>query len=152
MQIFQPVLPEDKLLKENSKLPAETNRLLKQGIWAYFLLLIFEGALRKWFLPGLATPLLIVRDPIALWLVINVWQRGMFPSSLYLKATVFIGILGIFTATLLGHGSLPVALFGARILLFHFPFNVCNWRIFTRGGRNKGGEGYLMASCSNDLY
>ena len=35
---------------------------IKQMIWLYFFLLIFEGALRKWFLPFLATPLLVVRD------------------------------------------------------------------------------------------
>ncbi len=35
-------------------------QLLKSGIWAYFLLLIFEGAIRKWIFPGLATPLLCV--------------------------------------------------------------------------------------------
>src|SRR3546814_1990531 len=44
--------------------------LLKQGIWVYFILLIFEGALRKWVLPGLATPLLVVRDPVALLLLL----------------------------------------------------------------------------------
>lgn len=107
-------------------------RWLKFGIWAYFLLLIFEGALRKWVLPGLATPLLIIRDPLALWLVIDTWKRGLLPSTIYLVGMVIIGIVGIFTATLLGHGSLPVALFGARILLLHFPLIFVIGRIFNR--------------------
>ncbi len=99
----------------------DANRLLKQGIWAYFFLLIFEGALRKWVLPGLATPLLIIRDPLALWLVIMVWKRGLLPSNWYLSGMVLIGISGIFTACLLGHGNMLVALYGARIMLIHFP-------------------------------
>ena len=44
----------------------DPRKYLKIGIWIYFYLLIFEGALRKWFLPSLATPLLVVRDPVAL--------------------------------------------------------------------------------------
>lgn len=96
-------------------------RLLKKGIWLYFLLLIFEGALRKWFLPFLATPLLIVRDPLAIWLLYQSLRRSLLPANIYLSATVFIAIVATFTALFLGHGNLPVAIFGARILLIHFP-------------------------------
>jgi hypothetical protein len=88
--------------------------------------------LRKWVLPGLATPLLIIRDPIALWLVVVCWRRGLLPSSIYLTGIVVIAIVGIFTATLLGHGNLMVALFGARILLLHIPLIFVIGRIFTR--------------------
>ncbi len=110
----------------------DPNRRLKQGIWAYFILLIFEGALRKWFLPGLATPLLIVRDPIAIWLIFVTWKRGLLPFNLYMIGIMLIGVIGIYTATLLGHGSLIVALYGARILLFHFPLIFVIGRIFNR--------------------
>ena len=44
---------------------------IKIAIWLYFFLWIFEGALRKWVLPSLATPLLIVRDPIAIFIIIK---------------------------------------------------------------------------------
>ena len=107
-------------------------RLLKLGIWTYFLLLIFEGALRKWFFPSLATPLLIVRDPVALWLVILTWKRGLLPSNAYINGMFLIGITGIFTAIFLGHGSLPVALYGARILILHFPLMFVIGQIFSR--------------------
>jgi hypothetical protein len=105
---------------------------LKRGVWAYFFLLVFEGALRKWVLPGLATPLLIVRDPVALWLLIATWRRGWLPANGYLTGFFAIGIIGIFTATLLGHGNLFVALFGARILLLHVPLIFVIGRVFTR--------------------
>src|SRR5258708_39486843 len=38
---------------------------LTRFIFLYFWLLIFEGSLRKWVLPGLAAPLLVIRDPPA---------------------------------------------------------------------------------------
>lgn len=109
-----------------------TSRWLKRGVWAYFFLLIFEGALRKWVVPGLATPLLIIRDPIALWVVVMVWRRNLLPSNIYLAGMTVIAVISMFTATLLGHGNLFVALFGARILLLHFPLVFAIGRIFTR--------------------
>jgi hypothetical protein len=117
---------------------------LKRGVWAYLLLLIFEGALRKWVLPGLATPLLIVRDPVALWLLVVAWRRGFLPSNFYLTSIVTIGIIGIFTATLLGHGNLFVALFGARILLLHIPLIFVIGRVFTREDVVSMGKALLL--------
>jgi len=95
--------------------------LLKKAIWVYLLLIIFEGALRKWVLPGLSTPLLVIRDPIALWILFVAWQNGFLPKTIYLTGMIILGALGIITAMLFGHGSLPVAIFGARILMIHFP-------------------------------
>src|SRR5690554_2578602 len=98
-----------------------SDSLLKKGVWAYFFLLLFEGALRKWFLPGLATPLLVVRDPIALFLIWKAWQTGVLVPNRLMTGSIVIGIISIYTSLLLGHGSIPVAIYGARILLIHFP-------------------------------
>lgn len=116
-EIFSPPGPSPTLDEVKGQ-----NLWLKRGIWAYFLLLIFEGALRKWFLPGLAGPLLIIRDPLALALIYLTWKQGLLPKTFYLFGIVVTGIVGIYTALLFGHGSLPVSLYGARILLIHFPF------------------------------
>lgn len=127
------VRPEPRVVLERRKNAAkDPNRLLKQGVWAYFLLLIFEGALRKWFLPGLATPLLIVRDPLVVWLLFVTWQRGLLPANPYLIGMMLIGVLSTFTAVLFGHGNIAVAIYGARILLLHFPMIFVIGRIFNR--------------------
>ena len=107
-------------------------RNLKKWIWAYFILLILEGALRKWILPGLATPLLIIRDPIALWIVLVSWKEDLIKFNIYLAGIVMIGVVGFFTAIFLGHGNLFVALFGARMLLLHFPLIFIIGRIFDK--------------------
>ena len=39
-------------------------KVLRWLIWTYFWLLLFEGGLRKWIVPSLANPLLIIRDPV----------------------------------------------------------------------------------------
>lgn len=108
------------------------NRILKNGIWLYFFLLLFEGALRKWILPGLATPLLIVRDPVAIYLLIKAWQHDKLPVNNYTVSIMVITIIAMLTALMFGHGNLFVAMYGARILLFHFPFMFLIGHIFTR--------------------
>lgn len=112
--------------QSNSSTIARLNReaafqSLKTGIWVYFILLIFEGGLRKWVFPGFATPLLVVRDPVAIWLLFTAFRNGYLPSNNQFYAIGFIGFTSMFTAVLVGHHSLLVAFYGARILLFHFP-------------------------------
>ena len=120
--------------------------LLKRGIWAYFLLLIFEGALRKWFLPSLSTPLLIIRDPIALWLLWIAVKDGILRANVYMSSMILIGIVGIFTALFFGHGDLAVAFFGARIFILHFPLIFVIGTIFTRQDVIKMGKALVWIS------
>lgn len=110
----------------------DEDRQLKKIIWLYLLLLIFEGALRKWFLPFLSSPLLIIRDPIAIWLIYKVWSRGLMPSSALLNGMVVLASTGIVTAIVFGHGNLFVAGFGARIFLIQFPMIFVIARVFDK--------------------
>jgi hypothetical protein len=105
---------------------------LKKGVWLYLILLIIEGALRKWVLPGLSNPLLIIRDPLAIWLIYKSWQRGLLPINSLMVWMVIIGFVSIFTTLIWGHGNLLVALFGARLLLVHFPVIFVIGKVFTR--------------------
>lgn len=120
-------------LQEARLVTTKSLRALKLGTWAYFFLLIFEGTLRKWFLPGLATPLLIIREPLAIWLLLTLARRrDLFPVNGYIIIMAIIAVVGMTTAVLLGHGNLLVAMFGARILLIDFPLLFVIGRIFTR--------------------
>ena len=96
-------------------------KYLKYGIWLYLFLLIFEGALRKWFLPFLAGPLVLVRDPVALAILVVAYWNNMVKLNLYIVFTMFITIFAIITTLIFGHGNLGVCLFGARILILQFP-------------------------------
>jgi hypothetical protein len=118
----------------------EKNYLLKQAIWAYLLLILFEGALRKWFLPSLAAPLLIIRDPLALWIIVIANGRGLFPKTAFVIWMVSIGIISIFTALFFGHGNLQVAIYGARVLLIHFPLIFVIGKILNRADVLKIGK------------
>jgi hypothetical protein len=97
--------------------------LLKKLFWLYFLLLIFEGALRKWVLPQLSAPLLLVRDPIAILIIWEAYRTRRWPKQ---WASV-IGILaaGIvalcFIQLVVGENPWFVAVYGLRSYLLPFP-------------------------------
>ncbi len=97
--------------------------LLKKLFWAYFLLLVFEGALRKWIAPGLSAPLLLIRDPLALWILLEAFRKYKWPSK-------WSGIAGFLAVSMLLLCAVqiillsnpwPAALYGVRSYLLPFP-------------------------------
>ena len=96
---------------------------LKKLFWAYFLLLIFEGALRKWIVPGLSAPLLLIRDPLGMLILIEAFRRGKWPPR-------WSGVTGLLAVGLLLLAAVQVivignpwaaALYGLRSYLLAFP-------------------------------
>ena len=113
---------------------------IKKGIWLYFLLLFFEGALRKWILPQLATPLLIVRDPIAIWLLVQCLQYNIWKPNGFVITAWLVTILSFAFTFIVGHGNLFVAIYGMRIMLLHFPLIFIIGRILTYEDLEKMGK------------
>jgi hypothetical protein len=115
-----PVFKYDLSYGKKSTLEDCTSSIIR-GIWIYLLMVLFEGALRKWILPSLAGPLLIIRDPLCIWILLTAWKKGQLNLNYFGISMLFIGFVSIYTAYFLGHGNIYVALYGARILLLHFP-------------------------------
>jgi hypothetical protein len=97
--------------------------LLKKLFWAYFLLLIFEGALRKWILTPFAAPLLLVRDPIALLIIFEAYRENKWPERWSTVTGILsIGLLGIcVTQLVIGINPWFAGLYGLRSYLLPFP-------------------------------
>lgn len=109
-------------------------RQIQLLLWSYFWLIIFEGALRKWILPGLSTPLLVIRDPIAIAAVmLGLPYLTKRPWSGWLWWTWGVGGIGFFLALIAGHRDPITALFGARIWFFHFPMIFLYPAVFDSG-------------------
>lgn len=98
-----------------------TYKSLKIAIWLYFILWIFEGSLRKWILPSLATPLLVVRDPIAIYIILRAFYLNVKFVNPFVVISVIFTLLSLAVTLTFGHGNLFVGLYGARIMLLHFP-------------------------------
>jgi hypothetical protein len=96
---------------------------LKKLIWLYFLLLIFEGALRKWVLPEYSAPLLVIRDPLGMLIIIEAYRTGKWPE----KWSMAVGILaaGFFALCIMQVAMVDnpwvAALYGLRSYLLPFP-------------------------------
>jgi len=105
---------------------------IKIAIWLYFLLWIFEGALRKWILPSLATPLLIVRDPLAIYIIVRAFYLKVNFINPYVVLSSIFTLLGLAITLTFGHGNLFVGLYGARIMLLHFPLIFIIGAVFTK--------------------
>jgi type IV secretory pathway TrbD component len=104
---------------------------LKNGIWLYYFMVLFEGALRKWVFPSLATPLLVVRDPLVVVLLMIAIRRKILVLNGYMAIVLTVGVLSFIFAMIFGHGNLFVALYGVRILLLHFPLIFVIQKVFT---------------------
>src|SRR6056300_708715 len=118
-------LPKRKVV---SQAVAADYAFIKKLIWVYFFLLLFEGALRKWFLPGLSQGLLIIRDPIVIWIYFLCYIRGIFPlDNKY--------IVRAHPATVI---------FGARTNILHFPLIFIMARVLTLKDVINFGKAFLI--------
>ncbi|MES2891576.1 MAG: hypothetical protein V4725_06170 [Bacteroidota bacterium] len=132
--------------RKEVSVPKDPNSFLKKLIWLYILLWIFEGALRKWVVPALSMPLLVVRDPIVLWLLVLTAQRKLIPGSIYYGGMVFLGFLSLLTAIMIGHGDLYVAIYGARTMILYFPMIFVIGYVFNVEDVKKVGKWLLIIS------
>jgi len=125
--------------------PDQATRHLKKLLWLYLWLLIFEGALRKWLLPQLSAPLLLVRDPLVLWMYAIAISRGIFPRNGLVQWTVVLAVLSFF-ASLAGIGTLKVTLYGIHANFLHLPLIFLIPKIFDSEDVKNVGKWLLLLS------
>ena len=120
-------------------------KAIKRLIWLYFFLLIYEGALRKWIVPSLANPLLIVRDPVVILIYILSLNKGAFPDSSFVGWTIGLGIVTFVLSLFTGVGNFLVSVYGWRTDFLHIPLiflmprvlnsedvkQLCKWLLIT---------------------
>lgn len=96
-------------------------RLVRNLIWLYLILWLFEGGLRRWFLPGLATPLLLIRDPLVVAIYFIAFSKKLFPTNGFILAGAILAVITFANALAVGHGNLLAALYGVRCDFLHVP-------------------------------
>ena len=125
---------------------------LKRWIWLYFILLIFEGTLRKWLLPQLSDVLLVIRDPIVLVIYMLAIKARLFPRNGYMLSLGIIAILCwlVSLVVLQPYLSLkPLVLvtgFGFRSNFLHLPLIFVMGRALDADDVKKLGRWILIGS------
>lgn len=97
---------------------------LKRLVWLYFWLLIFEGALRKWVFPQYSAQLLIIRDPVVLWIYFLAFQANLIPRDKLLAFLWFLcgtGLMLVAIQLVMIKVPLSVLLYGYRTAFLHLP-------------------------------
>ena len=121
---------------------------IKKLIWAYFLLLLFEGALRKWFLPGLSQGLLIIRDPLVIWIYYLCYSIGVFPlNNKYLQRCFQWVTIAVVLSFLINQAHPATVAYGARTNLLHFPLIFIMGRILTWEDVINFGKAFLVLAA-----
>jgi hypothetical protein len=90
-------------------------------IWIYFFLLMFEGVLRKWILPGMSDPLMLIRDPFLLAIYALAVANSAFPLNAYIIVLSALGSLAVFLGFTIGTHDLIVTGYGFDACFFHLP-------------------------------
>jgi hypothetical protein len=93
---------------------------LRRLTFVYFLLLILEGALRKWIFPSLSGPLLIIRDPVLLLIYGIAFYRGDWPWNGWMRALLVLAVACAMASIAVGC-SLKITLFGVRTDFWQIP-------------------------------
>ena len=102
-------------------------KYLRRLVWTYLVLLLFEGALRKWIVPQLSDPLLIIRDPVVIASYLLALRARVFPRNLFMLALGIIALLSWLVSVLVLLPYLPpkmillVTLYGLRSNFLHLP-------------------------------
>lgn len=142
------ILQKQPLKKLHRPLVADSDySFIKKLIWAYFIFLITEGALRKWFLPNLSQELLIIRDPIVLWIYYLCYVQEVFPTNnKYLQRCFQWTFLAVVISFLTTQSHPFTIIYGARTNLLHFPLIFIMAKVLTWEDVLKYGKAFLLFS------
>jgi len=139
----RPKLPDsDATSAQDTSAPAaepQMHRLIRYLLWLYLLALIFDGAARKWLVPGLSDVILVSRIPIVAAIYALALPARLVAVNGYVIVSLGLALMTVPLA-LLAHGSIPVAIYGALVNYFFIPLifiipRVLDYRETERMGR-----------------
>jgi hypothetical protein len=124
---------------------------IKLLIWLYLVLLIAEGALRKWVLPSMSDELLIVRDPVLLVIYALALASGLFPTNRFVMVIGVLAGLSVMASIMGGHTNLLVIAYGLRINYLHLPLIWIMGRVLDRRDVERIGAFLLVVAIPMTL-
>jgi len=95
--------------------------VLRNLLWIYLVLLIFEGALRKWILPSLDAPLLVIRDPLVICIYVLAWKHRLSFSNAFFAVNLALAVATAAMSSVFGLGNAMVTLYGLRTDFLQVP-------------------------------
>lgn len=141
----------DKEIPRLIRLNQSRIKTLRIGFYLFFILLLIEGGLRKWVFPGLSDVLLIVRDPVAIWMLVYSIKHGIIRNNTTIVTSFSISVVSVITALVIGHGNIFVAVYGARIFIIYIPLLYLFGRILNKEDVFEVGKWLIYSSIPMTL-
>jgi hypothetical protein len=95
--------------------------VVRSLIWAYFILLLLEGPLRKWIVPDFEKYILLSRDPVLLLIYVAAIGSHVLRLNWILALLGIVAALTTASAMTAGHGNIGIALYGLDANFLHLP-------------------------------
>ena len=96
------------------------DQILYYLVLVYIALWIFEGGLRRWILPSLSNPLLLIRDPLVVLIYSVAAAMRRFPFNIFISSAIGLALLEAAIVPF-GHGNPIVGAYGIRSDFLHVP-------------------------------
>lgn len=129
---------------------SRTVRWIGWLIMTYIVLLMIEGALRKWIVPKYSDPLLVIRDPVLLAIYWLAFRARLFPRNWWVISLFGIGVLSLVFSILFLSQFLPwvpiaaITLYGFRANFLHLPLIFLIAKVFDEEDVQKIGWWILL--------
>lgn len=120
---------------------AETT--LKRLLWLYCVLWLTEGALRKWIFPEFSGPLLLLRDPLAVSIIVYAFAAGVWNLNTWTSILWGMGSVSFFITLSLGV-PLTVSIIGLRTIVLHLPLIFLFEKLLTHEDVDRMGNIFLV--------
>ncbi len=117
---------------ERERLLQRDLRHIRRLIYLYFILLIVEGAIRKWILPQLSGPLLIVRDPVVILAYLLALRSRIFPWNIFVASGSLLGVASLVAGLFAPDSTATVDFYGFRTDFLQIPFIFLMARVLRR--------------------
>jgi hypothetical protein len=127
------------------------HKRIKILVWVYVILLILEGAMRKWWFASFADVLLVVRDPVLLAIYAVAIVEGIFPSNIFTMAIGALAAASVMMSLLAGQTNLIVIAYGVRINYLHLPLIWVIGEVFNRRDVERLGTFLLLVAIPMTL-
>lgn len=131
--------------------PSYQLKFLRYLIWVYFILLLIEGALRKWVFTGFSDVLLIIRDPIVIWIYLIAFTKRCFPLNPFVIVMTGLAFLAVLGAMCSEYIQPMIIAYGLRANFLHLPLIFVMPMVLERPDIEKLGRFALWASLGMTL-
>ena len=128
----------------------DRDKLIKRLVYLYLFLILYDGVLRKWILEGLSTPIMMIKQVIAV--LICLFGIRFFSRMTWWERSFFvIGIMVFMTSLLFGHQNIIVAIYGCLPFWFGLPVCFIIGKILKYDDLIKIGWIFIITSIINSL-